>query len=129
MIPVAHVDLLAHRGVPFTDTTDFYGQDYSAADFRVELRRYRDAPEAVLILSTQTNLNAQGISVSVASEDGVPVSSVRIRINETTIEGLQFTSPRGGNLVLQYALDVTGGGLGKHRRMQGAFTVEASANG
>lgn len=126
---IAEVDLYAARGVPFTDTTYFEGQDYSSSTFRVEIRHYRDAPGAPLIPLDTVSGTAEGVSVSVTTENGLPVSAVTIRINETTIEGLQYTSPRGGDLRLQYALDVTGGGFGKHRRMQGAFIVGASANG
>ncbi len=129
MIGIANVDLHSPRGVPFVDVTDFVGQDYTGATFRMEVRHYRDAPAALLTLNEQVNPAAEGITVAVRTEDGIPVSAVQIRINETTIEGLQFSSPRGGDVVLQYALDVTGGGLGKHRRMQGAFIVGASANG
>lgn len=129
MIAPAYVDLRAYRGVSFSDVTGFEGQDYGAATFTVELRRFRDAPGAPELALTNAPATAQGVSVTVTTDDGVPTSAVQIRINETTIEGLAKTRPPGGDLVLQYALDITGGGLGKHRRMQGAFVVEASANG
>lgn len=129
MIGIANVDLYAPRGVPFVDVTDFVGQNYDGATFRMEVRPFRDAPTLAFALDQQANPAAQGISVAVRTENGLPVSAVQIRVNETTIEALQFSSPRGGNVVLQYALDITGGGFGKHRRMQGSFIVEASANG
>jgi hypothetical protein len=125
----AQLDLRANRGVPFVYIVDFEGFDYSAASFVMEARAYRDAPSSLISLAGPVNAAAQGISVSVTTSDGVPTSTVQIRINETTIEGLAYTSPRGGDLRLQYALDITGGGHGKARRMQGAFIVEASANG
>jgi hypothetical protein len=128
-ISPASVELRAYRGTPFIDVTDFEGFDYSAATFVLEVRAYRDKPGAALVAIGNATAGAQGVSVSVATTDGIPTSSVKIQINETTIEGLAFTSPRGGNLVLQYALDIAGGGHVKTRRMQGDFVVEASANG
>ena len=129
MIQPADIDLRAYRGVPFIDVTAFEGQDYASATFTMELRRFRDAPGDPLVALANAVASAQGISCSIATDGGVLTSAVRIQINETTIEGLAKTSPAGGDLELAYALDVTGGGLGKHRRMQGRFIVEASANG
>lgn len=126
---VANVDLYMPRGVAFLDETVFDGFDYSAATFTLEIRRYRDASGSPLVALTNAAANAQGISCTVVVTDGWPVSTVRTRINETTIEGLPFSSPRGGDVALQYALDIAGGGHAKLRRMQGAAIVGASANG
>ena len=128
-IGTAEVDLLAERGTPFIDTTLFEGFDYSAAAFTMELRRYPDASGAPFVSLTNAASNAQGVSVTVTTEDGWPNSEVQIRINEVTIESLPFSSPRGGDTILYYALDIAGGGHAKVRRMKGAFIVKASANG
>lgn len=127
MIQPALVDLRAFRGVPFSDTTDFEGQDYGTAAFRMELRDYRDSP--ALLVGLNNSGSGEGISCIVYQTEAGPVSSVTMRINETTLEQLSFSNPRGGDRVMVYALDVTGGGLGKHRRMYGKFILEASANG
>lgn len=130
MIHPVNVELRAHRGVPFVDVTGFEGVDYTGAAFTLEVRRYPDAPGAPLFaLAAASRPDAQGVTVTVEDRDGVPVSFVQSRVSETTLEAIRKSSPRGGDVVLHYALDVTGGGLGKHRRMQGAFILEASANG
>lgn len=126
---VADVDIYAPRGVPLLDLTDFVSFDYSAATFVMEVRKYRDASAPALLTLANAAASAQGISCTVTMVDGVPWSTVQIRVNETTIEGLPFSSPRGGDVALQYALDITGGGHPKLRRMQGVFLVGASANG
>jgi hypothetical protein len=125
----ATVDLIAHRGVVFADVTAFDGFDYSDAAFTMEIRRYGDASGEPLVALAKAGPTAQGISCTVATVGPFPVSTVTIRINETTIEGLPFTSPRGGDWAGKYALDIAGGGHPKLRRMEGAFTVRASANG
>ncbi len=129
MILPVEIELRAFRGVPFVDVTQFVGQNYSDAYFRIEVRRYRDeGGEPLFVLESQPNPLSEGISLQMGEVDGVISSNVQIRINETTLEALPFTSPRGGEFVCQYALDVTGGGFGKHRRMQGPLIVEPSAN-
>ena len=126
----ALADLRAYRGTPFVDVTAYRGFDYSNASFVMELRAYRDAPGAPLVsLVRQDNPAAEGISVDVAYRNGRPTSYVQARINETTLEALRFTNPRGGDLRLFYAQDIAGAGHGKARRMRGTFTLEASANG
>lgn len=129
MIHPAPLDLRAYRGAPFTYAIDFYDVDYSAATFRLEVRRYRDAPGAPLVALGNAAPQAEGVSCTVSTFYDRTVSTVAVRVNETTVEAQRMTSPRGGDLVLAYALDVTGGGHGKARRAQGAFIIEASANG
>lgn len=125
----ALVDLVAFRGGgPFIDTTAFVGFDYSAATFVVELRDWADKPGAAIVTLGNAASNAEGVSVSVVTNEGVPTSTVQIRINETTIEGLPFGKPRGTDWRGVYALDITGGGHAKTRRMRGKFIVTAGEN-
>lgn len=128
MDQAAKVDLAAYRGAPFIDRTVFENFDYSDATFVMQIRKYRDAPDVVLTLGNAVS-TAQGISATYHTDTDPPASWVQIRINETTLEALSYTAPRGGDLRLQYALDVTGGGHEKLRRMEGAFILRASANG
>ena len=127
--PTAEVTWTAQRGVSFIDRTAYFGFDYRDATFTVEVRRYRDQSGAPLLALTNAAANAQGVSVEYREVDGVPLSIVQTRINETSVEGLPFTSPRGGNVELQFAQDIAGGGHIKQRRLQGPLIVEASANG
>lgn len=129
MIQPAKVDLRAYRGVPFSDVTAYYAVDYSTASFVMEIRATRDQNGPPLVSLSRASSPVQGVSATVVTPSGIPISSVAIRIDETTIEALAFTRPRGGDLLLFYALDISGGGHDKARRMQGCFIVEASANG
>ncbi|HYC66636.1 hypothetical protein [Brevundimonas sp.] len=132
MITPARVDLVAQRWSPFVDITAIEGFDFSAATFAMHIRLYRDAPGDPLVALENAASNAEGISVSVATVDveGVEtvVSSVQIRINETTLETLLLGSAGAGkDVALVYDLHITSTGLGKVRWMEGSFTVRAGA--
>ena len=128
MITPGKTDLVAQRWTPFVDQTDFAGLDFSAATFAMQLRLYRDAPGSALVSLANAASNAQGISVSVATVEGELLSTVQIRINETTIEGLLLNSAGAGKDVsLVYDLHITGGGLEKTRMLEGAFIISAGA--
>jgi len=125
MITPARVDLVAQRWTPFVDITAIEGFDLSAATFAMQVRLYRDAPGSPLLSLTNAASNAQGVSVSVAEVDGQDVSSVQIRINETTLESL-LVNP-GEDVKLVYDLHITTAGLGKVRWMEGSFNIRAGA--
>lgn len=128
MITPARVDLVAQRWTVFVDQTDFAGFDFSAATFAMHVRLYPDAPGDPLINLANAASNAQGISASVIEVDGETVSTVQIRINETTIEGLLLNaSAPGKSVALAYDLHITGGGLEKTRMMEGTFIIKPGA--
>jgi hypothetical protein len=128
MITPARVDLVAQRWSVFVDQTDFAGFDFSAATFAMHVRLRPDAPGDPLIALANAASNAQGISVSVIEVDGETVSTVQIRINETTIEGLLLNASGAGKpVILAYDLHITGGGLEKTRMMEGSFTIQPGA--
>lgn len=120
---VAQLD--AFRWAYFKEAIPFEGIDFTGATFALQVRSYTDAPDPPLVSLANTASPAEGISVSVATVNGLPTSTVEIRINETTIEGLRFTSPRGGDLTLAYDLVITLTGLGKRRWLEGPFVVHA----
>ncbi|RZJ01810.1 MAG: hypothetical protein EON90_02035 [Brevundimonas sp.] len=128
MITPGRLDLMAQRWTPFIYVIAFEGFDFSAATFAMDVRLYRDAPGAALIALTNAASNAQGVSVSVTTDDGVPTSEVQIRINETTLEGLLLAAAGAGkDVVAVYDLHITGGGLAKTRWVEGSFTIRAGA--
>ncbi|WP_309091715.1 hypothetical protein [Phenylobacterium sp.] len=128
MITPARVDLVAQRWTPFVDQTDFAGFDFSAATFAMHVRVIPDAQGAPLVNLANAASNAQGISASVIEVDGETVSTVQIRINETTIEGLLLNAAGAGkDVILYYDLHITGGGLEKTRMMEGKFTIKPGA--
>ncbi|KQY96404.1 hypothetical protein [Brevundimonas sp. Root1423] len=132
MIKPGQATLEAQRWAPFVDVTAFEGFDFSAATFAMHVRQYRDAPGDPLISLTNAISSAQGVSVSVATVevDGVDtlVSSVQIRINETTLEALLLNAAGAGkDIPLVYDLHITSTGLGKIRWMEGDFIIRAGA--
>ena len=128
----ARGDLFAYRWVPFDETIPFIGIDFTGATFSMEVRAYRDAPGPGLITLTNSTGNSQGITMApVTIVNGIPTSSLRIKINESTIEQLlPFPSSGvdpGESLVLAYDLIVQGSGIGKKRWLEGAFTIVPGA--
>lgn len=132
MITPANVSLVAQRWTPFVDVTVIEGFDLSAATFSLQVRQRKDAPGLALISLANAASNAQGISVSVANVEieGTPtsVSSVQIRINETTLEPILLNAAgQGKDIELVYDLHITIAGIGKVRWMEGSFIIRAGA--
>jgi hypothetical protein len=121
----ARGDLTAYRWAPFDETIPFEGVDFTGGTFAMEVRAYRDSPASLLTLAMA---NPQGISVTVATSNGLPTSNVRIRINEATIEAL-LPFPASGvepgqSVDLVYDLVITTSALGKRRWLEGAFIIQ-----
>lgn len=127
MITPGHHDLLLLRWQPFKYTIDFVGYNFTGATFLAEFRTFRDAPNPALISLSNATSPSQGISVSVATVGGIPTSTVEIRIDETTIEGLPFTNPRGAGFGLVWDLVIIGGGLPKSRWIEGNALVHGGS--
>lgn len=125
MITPARVDLVAQRWTPFVDVSVFEGFDFSEATFAMHIRVLPDASGSPLVALSNAASNAQGVSVSTDEVEGITYSSVQIRVNETTIEGLLLNAAGAGKDVpLYYDLHITGGGLEKTRMMEGRFTIK-----
>lgn len=117
-------DLIVERWTPFKHVIEFQGLDFTGQACSMQVRRSRDRSDAALISLTTAASPAEGISLTVATVGGIPSTTVEIRINETTIEGLPFTNPRGGDWVGAWDLHI-GNGVAKRRWLQGTFTVSA----
>lgn len=126
MIP-ASFGLLALRWQPFKLRVDFPGYDFTGAAFAMQVRSYRDAPDPALISLTNAVSPAQGISVSVATTEGIPTSSVEVRIDEATLECLPFTNPRGTDLEVVWDFVITPAGGVKSRWFEGRFIVHGGS--
>lgn len=128
MITPGRLDLTVQRWTPFVYQIDFKGLDFTGAAMAMQVRLYRDAPSAALISLANAAANAEGLSVSVATADGVTTSTVQIRINETTAEGLLLNAGKpGDDITLVYDLHITGGGFPKTRWIEGALIIRAGA--
>lgn len=123
MILPGKLDLPLMRWQPFKYTISFPGIDFTGGTFKAEFRQYRDAPDPALISLANASSPSQGISVSVATVDGVVTSFVEMRIDETTIETLPFPNPRGPEYPMVWDMVITGGGFPKTRWIQGNAPV------
>lgn len=126
MMMPGSLDLTVFRWQPAKLQLDFVGYDFTGEAFKAEVRAYRDAPDPALISLDTVASPGQGISVSVVTTDGIPTSTVEIRINETTLEGLPFTNPRGTDFTAVWDL-VIGSGSAKKRWVEGAFIVHGGS--
>lgn len=105
---------------------EFVGMDLTGGTFRAQWRSFKDQDSTTPLIDLQNATSpAEGISVSVATVDGLTTSTLEMRINETTVEGLPFTSPRGGDLDLLWDLHLTATGLPKWRALQGDSPIKA----
>jgi hypothetical protein len=130
MIP-GTLRLVAQRWTPFAYRFQYPGLDLSAADITGQVRLYADSPVAMINLLTVSSPLAQGFSISVDTIDGVPTSTVLMRINETTIEGiLPFPSEREPDepVELAWAKHITLSPVGKRRWLEGPFIITPGAN-
>ncbi len=123
----AALHLRAKRWVPYDDKIVIRGVDMTGADLKSQIRLYPDAPGDPLVSLVLAPPPAQGLSVSVAIEEGVPVSTIRMLINETTIEQLlpfatNGTEP-GEEVKLAWDMLITVFGLRKARWFQGRFII------
>ena len=126
MITAGQLSVLVNRWQPNKIEIDFVGYDFTGETFKSEVRAYRDAPDPALITLANAASPGEGISVTVVTTDGVPTSTVQIRINETTVEGLPFTNPKGTDLELVWDL-VIGAGSAKTRWLEGPFIVHGGS--
>lgn len=126
MIETGLLPLPVKRWTPFDVSLRFEGKDLTGAVMRAQVRQTPDAPGTALIdLTTVTTTNTEGLRfVGVDTSGIVPVSTVQMRINEPTIEGLPFPAEQGTDLVLAWDMHITIDGL-KQRWLEGPFTVYA----
>lgn len=126
------LDIPVNRGTPFSDDIPCEGYDFTGGTFLLQVREYKGAPGAPLLELTNTTAPAQGISVSVEVVDGLPISTLFIRINETTIEALRPFAVDGSgrpnrtpasDVVLAYDMHVTATGYPKDRLLEGQFII------
>lgn len=128
MITPGRLDLTVQRWTPFAYQIDFEGLDFTGATMAMQVRLYRDAPGDPLISLSNAAPNAEGLSVAVAEIDGGVITTVQIRINETTAEALLLNAGKpGDDITLVYDLHIAGGGFPKTRWIEGTLIIRAGA--
>lgn len=148
MIQPTRLDLSGDRWVPFIRTLPVVNEDLTNAAFAMQVRVTPDAIGTPLVsLTTVTSASAEGVrlvsavSSTVAEHiaadrlESVPsgyeestvvlVSTLGIRINETTMETLPFPVERGDDVALAWDIHITPNGGNKDRYAWGTFTVRA----
>ncbi|WP_112382622.1 hypothetical protein [Sphingomonas carotinifaciens] len=126
----ARLPIAADRYTPCVRTVIFRGIDLRGRTLRMQLRLATDTPGAPLVdLGSVDNAQAQGLALITVTQDGaVPVSTVQIRVNESTMKGLPYSGEMGSATALEYDLITTIGG-DKRILMRGAFVIEAGVTG
>lgn len=130
MFDTVNLRLTAGRWVPFVYDIDIVGIDLTDATFAAQvhdtLDRTAGTPRASL--TTQTT-DVEGVRlVSVVTTGGVPTSSIRIRINEATMEAMDVANDAGANGndgVAYWDMHITPSGGTKFLAFSGKFIVQA----
>lgn len=131
--------LVANRWAPFVHELRFEGLDLTGGTFDAAVRATPDgvgAPAIVLATTTGTGEGIKLLSVATEAVDfgeagvlTVPVSTLQITINETTLEGQPFPGERGVDLDWFWDMQITATGIPKYRALEGPFTIHAGATG
>lgn len=128
MIRPSTLPLTGGRWVPFRPyEIDIEGVDLTGATFAAQVRLTADTPGTPLVSLTGTASPAEGISVSVDTSGVLPVSTIEIRINESTMEGLPAAAETGDDLELFWDMHITPSGGVKSVWFRGPFIVQAGA--
>ena len=121
------LDIVVYRNTPFLDDIRFVGLDFTGGTFAMQVRLLPGTAGSALIGLTNQTAGTQGLSVVVTTESGVSVSTLKIQIDESTIDTLLPASSNGQkagtDVVLFYDLIITGGGVPKTRWLEGKFTI------
>jgi hypothetical protein len=139
MRTAATVPMAARRWEPCVRTIRIRGLDLTpivnkvatgGLDLLMQVRLAPDTPGAPLVnLPLVATAGTEGLRVSgVTLDNGAPVSTIELRINEPTMEGLPFSGEVGDPTTLYYGLQVTFANL-KKTRLEGQFIVVPGAVG
>lgn len=144
----ARIDINADRWVACIRELAFVGFDFTGATFIGQVRTIADAPGTPLVdLATVGTSTAEGIRLiyggtdtvanhitagrlteaptGYALTDSVALSSVGIRINETTMEGLPEPDDTGDSITFAWDMHITPAGGVKDKYCGGSFVVRA----
>ncbi|WP_010186025.1 hypothetical protein, partial [Sphingomonas sp. PAMC 26605] len=132
MAIAAHLPIVADRAGACVRTVRFVGLDLRAAAMRLQVRLKPDTPGAPLVDLNIAAADVEGLSLAEFSiADGVPTSTVQIRIAEATMKDdakVPYIGELGDAAPLAYDLIATIGG-DKRRLIFGEFVALATVNG
>lgn len=123
MIQPAPLPLTGNRWTPFVQDIAVTGVDLTGATFRAQLRLQPGTPGDPLVDLQNATAGSEGVSVQVATVDSTTTSTITLRINETTMEGLPEPDSPADDLALWWDIQVTRSGYSKAVWFRGPFTV------
>jgi hypothetical protein len=116
----------AWRTNPHVEVINITGLDWTGAAFRLEVRDRRDGGQIRATLNEVGSPTTEGVYLSVATVDGVPVSTLSVRFNEATMEAMPAAPEPGDDAELYWGMHITPSGGVKFMAFDGPFTVKAS---
>lgn len=102
------------------------GYDFTGADILLEVRDRADGGALRAHLIEVATSSAEGVTRVVTIEDGIPVTTLGIRINESTMESMPTANEPGDDVELRWGMHITPSGGLKFMAFDGPFTVKAS---
>ena len=126
----AELHLPAFKRVPFKDSIDILGPDFSGAAFALHIRNHPGDTGSPLVSLTTATAGTQGVSATydaayVYDDEGstAPATVILVQIDEATLEALALNNPTSGPLELSYDLHITPSGGVKFVAAYGKFTI------
>ena len=130
MISPGKLDLVVQRWTPFDYSIQLpVGLDFTTAVAKMQVRLRPDAPGLPIIDLENASPAGEGLSFSSVTDAGVVTSTLRIRVNETTAEGILLNAGKlpsvdcRQDVRLSYDIHITGGGFAKTRWLEGVFII------
>lgn len=148
----AAVDLAGDRYVPFIETIPVLEEDFTGATFKMQVRDRKDGGTIRADLAGVGSIASEGISIGYAGTDTVTahiaagrldqedadslglvgadnlaMTTLGIRINESTMEAMPEPPEIGDDLPLVYDVHITPSGGYKDLWFGGVFTVRAGS--
>ena len=146
----AAVDLYGDRYVPFIETIPVLEEDFTGATFKMQVRDRKDGGALLADLATVVSMASEGVTLvyggtdtvanhvtagrldpadvtalGLADADNLTLSTLGIRINETTMEAMPTGTEIGDDVPLYYDMHITPSGGTKDLWFGGAFTIRA----
>lgn len=134
MITPGKLNIAVQRWTPFDFSIQLpVGLDFTGATAKMQARLRPDAPGAPIIDLENAPSSGEGLSFSSVTNSGVVTSTLRIRINETTAEGILLNAGRlpsvhsREDVELSYDIHITGGGFPKTRWYEGILIIRSGS--
>lgn len=123
------VTIVAEKRVPFDNVLPVIGIDYTGASFAMHVRNdYGDTGDPIIEIGDSVS-GSEGLSVTYGdyadpvTGETVQASIIRIKINETTIEGIDLAVDEADDLRLVYDIHLTPSGGSKFVLCRGPFII------